>query len=606
MSDPLVYDSRSVRFKSPYGAVPSGTQVTFTLRPLRSEGYSRGKLTARLEQRDNQIITVELPWTDTELGRDAFSGVLDTGDYVGLVWYTFQLETITGRRWNIKEEYQLTVYDGSEIVPRWFGEGVSYQIFPDRFRRTRVPDPAGLVGGRTVHQSWQEEPEYRPDANGEIRNRDFFGGDLRGVIEELDYLQSLGVETLYFNPIFEAAENHRYGTADYSRVDPMLGTNEDFSELCRQAHRRGMRVMLDGVFNHTGFVSRYFNGDGYYPEPGAVQSESSPYRPWFQFRHWPDQYESWWGIYTLPAVEESCPGYREFIFGDENSVVRRWLRAGADGWRLDVADELPDDFVAGIHTAARAEKPGALLIGEVWEDGTTKIAYGVRRKHILGRHCDGLMNYPFRNAALNFLRGGDGAKFVSAMEALRENYPSFAFYSAMNSLGTHDTPRILTALVDDFDGSREEKAKRHLSRNLLPVAVERLQMASFLQYTLPGSPSLYYADEAGMEGYRDPFNRRTYPWGREDPELLAHFRRLGQLRKTCDALRLGDIQFFQAEDRRIGFTRRYGGSVLKIYCNRCGDPWDIPAGKILMGHNLQTVAPDWLTLAPKGFCIVEG
>ena len=358
MSDPLVYDSRSVRFKSPYGAVPSGTQVTFTLRPLRSEGYSRGKLTARLEQWDNQIITVELPWTDTDLGRDAFSGVLDTGDYVGLVWYTFQLETITGRRWNIKEEYQLTVYDGSEIVPRWFGEGVSYQIFPDRFRRTRVPDPAGLVGGRTVHQSWQEEPEYRPDANGEIRNRDFFGGDLRGVIEELDYLQSLGVETLYFNPIFEAAENHRYGTADYSRVDPMLGTNEDFSELCRQAHRRGMRVMLDGVFNHTGFVSRYFNGDGYYPEPGAVQSESSPYRPWFQFRHWPDQYESWWGIYTLPAVEESCPGYREFIFGDENSVVRRWLRAGADGWRLDVADELPDDFVAGIHTAARAEKPG--------------------------------------------------------------------------------------------------------------------------------------------------------------------------------------------------------------------------------------------------------
>ena len=140
----------------------------------------------------------------------------------------------------------------------------------------------------------------------------------------------------------------------------------------------------------------------------------------------------------------------------------------------------------------------------------------------------------------------------------------------------------------------------------MPVAVERLQMASFLQYTLPGSPSLYYADEAGMEGYRDPFNRRTYPWGREDPELLAHFRRLGQLRKAYDALRLGDIQFFQAEDRRIGFTRRYGGSVLKIYCNRCGDPWDIPAGKILMGHNLQTVAPDWLTLAPKGVCIVEG
>ena len=575
MSDPLVYDSRSVRFKSPYGAVPSGTQVTFTLRPLRSEGYSRGKLTARLEQRDNQIITVELPWTDTELGRDAFSGVLDTGDYVGLVWYTFQLETITGRRWNIKEEYQLTVYDGSEIVPRWFGEGVSYQIFPDRFRRTRVPDPAGLVGGRTVHQSWQEEPEYRPDANGEIRNRDFFGGDLRGVIEELDYLQSLGVETLYFNPIFEAAENHRYGTADYSRVDPMLGTNEDFSELCRQAHRRGMRVMLDGVFNHTGFVSRYFNGDGYYPEPGAVQSESSPYRPWFQFRHWPDQYESWWGIYTLPAVEESCPGYREFIFGDENSVVRRWLRAGGDGWRLDVADELPDDFVAGIHTAARAEKPGTLLIGEVWEDGTTKIAYGVRRKHILGRHCDGLMNYPFRNAALNFLRGGDGAKFVSAMEALRENYPSFAFYSAMNSLGTHDTPRIITLLgvgSECRDQSKDWRACFRMSMEQYQRGKELLKVGAVLLYAFPGSPTVYYGDEAGLEGFEDPFNRRPYPWGREDRELVDWFAALGKLRRECPALRRGDIRYLAGTGHLLAFLRSTEGERLLTALNAGDEP----------------------------------
>ena len=570
MSDPLVYDSRSVRFKSPYGAVPSGTQVTFTLRPLRSEGYSRGKLTARLEQRDNQIITVELPWTDTDLGRDAFSGVLDTGDYVGLVWYTFQLETITGRRWNIKEEYQLTVYDGSEIVPRWFGEGVSYQIFPDRFRRTRVPDPAGLVGGRTVHQSWQEEPEYRPDANGEIRNRDFFGGDLRGVIEELDYLQSLGVETLYFNPIFEAAENHRYGTADYSRVDPMLGTNEDFSELCRQAHRRGMRVMLDGVFNHTGFVSRYFNGDGFYPEPGAHQSQDSPWYSWYSFQQWPDRYESWWGIYTLPAVNEHDPSYREFIFGGENSVVRRWLRAGADGWRLDVADELPDDFVHGVHAAARAEKPDAVVIGEVWEDGSTKVAYGVRRRHILGGHCDGLMNYPFRGAALDYLRGGDARDFMEAMETLRENYPRFAFYSAMNSLGTHDTSRILTLLgvgSECRDRSREWRAGFRMDPEQRRRGKELLKLGAVLLFAFPGSPTVYYGDEAGMEGFEDPFNRRTFPWGREDPELLDWFTRLGHLRQESAALRRGDIRYRASDGPLLAFTRTCGEETVLAALN---------------------------------------
>ena len=206
---------------------------------------------------------------------------------------------------------------------------------------------------------------------------------------------------------------------------------EDFTQLCAMAHQRGMRVMLDGVFNHTGYVSRYFNGDGFYPTPGACQSEDSPYRSWFNFIHWPDQYESWWGIYSLPAVNEHDPSYREFIFGGKDSVVRRWLRAGADGWRLDVADELPDDFVRGIHEAARAEKPDAVIIGEVWEDGSTKVAYGVRRRHIMGRHCDGLMNYPFRNAVLSYLKGGDAADFVNAMETLRENYPRFAYYLSL-------------------------------------------------------------------------------------------------------------------------------------------------------------------------------
>ena len=328
MTGPTIFDSRDTRYKDPYGAVASGVKVTLTLRPPRAEGYSWARLSARLEFRADETVEIPMPWSGLDGNRDVFTCVLDTGDYVGLIWYTFTLERLDGKKGEQLGPFQLTVYDGGEAVPAWFGEGMTYQIFPDRFRRTRVPDPNGMVGGRWVHAAWQDEPEYRPDRNGEIRNRDFFGGSLRGVEEKLDYLHSLGVRTLYFCPIFEAAENHRYGTADYRAIDPMLGSEEDFSRLCQKAHQLGMRVMLDGVFNHTGFVSRYFNGDGFYPDLGAHQSQDSPYCSWYNFYQWPDQYESWWGIYSLPSKNEHDPAYREFIFGGEDSVVRRWLRAG--------------------------------------------------------------------------------------------------------------------------------------------------------------------------------------------------------------------------------------------------------------------------------------
>ena len=570
MPDRAVYNSRDARCKSPYGAVPSGTKVQLTLRPLRAEGFSRATMSARFEFRDDATVTLNMPWSGLDGARDLFTCTLDTGDYVGLVWYSFGLERLDGKGRKMFGPYQLTVYDGGEVVPEWFGEGTTYQIFPDRFRRTRVPDPQGMVGGRWVHTAWQEEPEFRPDKNGEIRNRDFFGGDLKGVMEKLDYLQGLGVETLYFCPIFEAAENHRYGTADYSNIDPMLGTEEDFTQLCAMAHQRGMRVMLDGVFNHTGYVSRYFNGDGFYPTPGACQSEDSPYRSWFNFIHWPDQYESWWGIYSLPAVNEHDPSYRNFIFGGQDSVVRRWLRAGADGWRLDVADELPDDFVRGIHEAARAEKPDAVIIGEVWEDGSTKVAYGVRRRHIMGRHCDGLMNYPFRNAVLSYLKGGDAADFVNAMETLRENYPRFAYYSAMNSLGTHDTARILTLLGAE-EGcehqSKEWRSNYRLGPDQRRRAKELLKLGAALMFAFPGSPTVYYGDEAGMEGFEDPFNRRTFPWGREDSELMGWFSRLGHLRKQSQALRQGDIHYRVGKGPVLAFTRTHGEETILAVFN---------------------------------------
>ena len=552
-------------------------------------GFSRARVKLRYEFDGDYTETLEMPWSGTDWVHDAFSCRIELGEYVGLVWYSFELTGFLGRRTELGE-YQLTIYDGREQVPDWFGKGLSYQILPDRFARTRIPDPTGLVGGRTVHQNWDDAPVVgavgHTREGKDICNRDFFGGDLKGVEEKLPYLASLGVETIYFCPIFEASENHRYGTADYRRIDPMLGTNEDFMRLCEKAHSLGIRILLDGVFNHTGWVSRYFNGDGFYRDTvGASQSQDSPYRSWFQFRRWPDDYESWWGIYSLPSVEEHDPGYQHFIYADHDSVVRSWLRMGADGWRLDVADELPDDFVHGIHEAARREKPDAVVIGEVWEDGTTKISYGVRRRHLLGGHLDGLMNYPFRTALIDYLLGGDAAAFRDTMETLRENYPPFAFYDAMNSLGTHDTLRILTYLgtgSQHYDWSKERRGHYRMTEQERRCGTALVKLGVAVMIAFPGSPTIYYGDEVGMEGFEDPFNRYTYPWGREDQELLAWFRRMGQARKTSVPLREGDLRWGTCTGGLLSFVRSVPGQENGLAVNR-GDrpalaalPWHAP------------------------------
>lgn len=595
MIDAQTYDSKDLRFKTPYGAVPGGTEVTFTLRPLRSEGYSRGVLTARLESWDNRRIEVPMVWTGLDGERDMFTGSINTDGYMGLIWYSFRLERLDGKSGRESQEYQLTVYDENDKVPRWFGEGMAYQIFPDRFCRLTVPNPAGMVGGRWVHQGWEEEPEYRPDHNGEIRNRDFFGGSLAGIRTKLPYLRDLGVETIYLCPIFEGPENHRYGVGDYEKVDPMLGTREEFSALCAEAHAMGMRIMLDGVFNHTAFVSKYFNGDGSYPNAGACQGPQSPYYDWFCFQHWPSQYTSWWGIYSLPTTNKNSHAWLEYITG-ENGIIRSWLRAGADGWRLDVADELPDRVVAAIHDAARAEKPDAVIIGEVWEDGSNKIAYSVRRKHILGGHCDGLMNYPFRTALVDYLLGGDAEHFRNSMETLRENYPEFAWHSAMNTLGTHDTMRILTLLGEKSEQrgqSRDWRAHARLNDHDRAHGKARLALGAMVLFAFPGAPTVYYGDEAGMEGFEDPFNRRTFPWGHEDQELVRLFTALGAARKTRKALRRGDIEYVEAAGRVLAFTRSLDGETVLCAVNAGQEPqtvtlpWEGTAVDLLGGQAVE-------------------
>ena len=575
MNTPAVFDSRDPQCKQPYGALPCGTEWSLTCRPLSCEGFTHCSVILRREFAGHQM-EAEMPFSGFWEDRALFSISLLPFQRPELVWYWFRLWRDDGTgclldKTGYRSEgdpvpWQLTVYQESH-TPAWFGEGVTYQIFPDRYCRLSPPNPAGMIGDRWVHEDWYEAPAWMPE-DGEIKNRDFFGGSLAGVTAHLDDLEALGVTSIYFCPIFESASNHRYNTADYTKIDPMLGSKRDFKTLCTEAKKRGIRVILDGVFNHTGSQSIYFNADGFYPTLGAAQSQESPYYDWFQFREWPGSYDAWWGISTLPNVREDCPDYVDYIIEGENSVVKRWLRAGASGWRLDVADELPDEFIEKLRAAVEATDPDAMLLGEVWEDASNKISYSRRRKYLLGKELHGVMNYPFRAALLNFLLGGPAENFREAMETLRENYPPAAFYSAMNFLGTHDTPRILTLLGGcPLPESREAQSAFLLTPEQRRAALERLHVAAAILFTFPGSPMIYYGDETGLEGAADPFNRRTYPWGREDQALLDWFRRLGQLRKGRASLRRGSLSWLEAAGPLLAYLREDGGEATATLVN---------------------------------------
>ena len=609
----ILYNSRESRFKTPFGTllpeqtctlhihVPIPVQADYVACELLHEDMSAA-----------QVVKME-----KETTKGAY--VIFRGEFTistpGLYFYFFRVCTREGcfRLFKQGEDTNMEAGDLWQVscvpadfhTPDWAKGALIYQVFPDRFYKSGECDLTGKLKPYTVHDGWDEEVGWRPTRDGRVLNNDFFGGNFRGITEKLPYIASLGATILYLNPISMAFSSHRYDTGDYKVPDPMLGTQEEFSELCRQAHKLGIRVILDGVYSHTGSNSRYFNREGAFDDLGAYQSRESRYSGWYTFYAWPDSYQAWWNFDTLPTVNKMDPDFVRYIITDEDSVVAHWLRLGADGFRLDVADELPDEFVKLLYDRVKEVKPDALVLGEVWEDASNKIAYDRRRTYFTNAELDSVMNYPFRTAILNFMRGSDsGSNLKEAVLSVAENYPPEVVLCNMNLLGTHDTPRILTALVDDFDGSRAEKAKRRLSRTNLETARRRLMMAAFLQYTLPGSPSLYYGDEALMEGYKDPFNRRTYPWGHEDRELVTYFSRLGRLRREQEALRLGDIQFFTAEDRHLGYTRTYQGKSVTVYVNRNSDPWDIPAGNVVFGCNLQILAPDWLSLAPKGFCLV--
>ena len=606
------FDSRSTEYRAPFGAVPEHTPVTFRVCMPRDWGCHAATLLVNRD--DRPPVEIPMAWAGMRGNSHEWWAISYTPDVAGLYWYGFRLGVAMGEGYLTRQpdgtaayspnldgaRWQLTCYEAGYTTPDWLAGGVLYQIFPDRFAASGTPK-ADVPADRVMHAAWSDQPEWRPDHQGRVRNNDFFGGDLTGIRQKLDYLQSLGVTCLYLNPIFESHSNHRYDTADYTRIDPLLGDEEDFRLLCTAAKERGIRVLLDGVFSHTGSDSIYFNREHRYPVEGAYNSPNSPYFDWYHFHKWPNEYGSWWGFQTLPEVEELAPAFMRYING-EDGIVQKWLRAGAAGWRLDVADELPDGFLDALRARVKATDPDALVLGEVWEDATNKESYGHRRRYLLGQQLDSVMNYPFRDAILDYLC--NGGEFTHKVWDVVENYPPQALRLLMNHIGTHDTERALTLLGGEpsYGRGRSWQAGQHMTEDQRALALRRLRLATLLQFSLPGVPCIYYGDEAGLEGYKDPFNRGTYPWGGEDADLVNWYRRLSITRRESRALAQGDFTPVRTGEDVVCFARRHDDSGLLCAVNRGEEPRVLPLPEdfvfapIVLGEG--RVAEDCLILPP--------
>ncbi|MCI9576026.1 MAG: glycoside hydrolase family 13 protein [Clostridiales bacterium] len=577
-----MFNSRNTDFKNPVGAVAEGTQVHFKIIVPRELRCSAACLQI---EKDNtkEVFSYGMFWCGMSGENHEWWECDFTPEQTGLYFYHFEIDTWRGHLPITRQfgseggidgkgaRWQMTVYRNDFKTPDWLAGGVMYQIFPDRFYASGKPKK-NVPTGRTFHNNWLEQPDWQPNEQGEVTNSDYFGGDLAGITEKLDYLQGLGVTCVYLNPIFEAHSNHRYNTGDYAKIDPLLGTEQDFRTLCREGKKRGISFLLDGVFSHTGSDSVYFNREGRYPGEGAYQSQSSPYYSWYDFQEWPSRYASWWNFETLPNVRETEVSYDEYINGD-GGIVQKWLAAGAAGWRLDVADELPDGFIDHLTAAAKKKKKDALILGEVWEDASHKIAYGVRRRYLLGGQLDSVMNYPFRDAILGFLTGQNTAHIMELIGDVLENYPPQVIHLLMNHIGTHDTERAITMLAGEpmRHRGREWQQKTRLTPEQWELGIKRLKLAALMQYTLPGVPCVYYGDEAGMEGYRDPFNRACYPWGQENQELLDWYRNLGKLRQAHSVFKDGAMHALIADNGCLVYLRKNAEQEILIGLNATGE-----------------------------------
>ena len=570
-------------YRSPAGAIPEGTVLELSLglaeekdvqkiylvvlyNDSEMKSYQMERISNTYHHEGNVTHNYHDIQYENEQGKEneeqqVYKIKVDTEK--GLYFYHFEIEYSNKKEYLYKNgvqsypnndmpKWQITVYDKNFQTPDFYKGGIIYHIFVDRFNSVgeiKVRD------GLYMHKNKDDIPFYKPDEDGKIKNEDVYGGNLRGIIEKLDYLKELNVSLIYLSPIFEAHSNHKYNTADYTKIDDMFGDDEIFDELIAKADGLGIKIILDGVFNHTGEDSVYFNKAGRYDSVGAYQSMRSQYYDWYTFNKWNDDYECWWGVKSLPAVKKDQPIFRTFICGVDG-IVEKWLKRGAAGFRIDVADELSDRMLKGINRAAKDTSPEKIIIGEVWEDASNKMAYGYRRQYLLGNQLDSVMNYPLKDAIISYLRTGNSKIVADVMNMIMNNYPKPSIDCLMNVLDSHDTVRILTALgTANFADSKDEMAVAKLTPVERINGVALLKMAVLMQMTLPGVPCIYYGDEAGMEGYGDPFCRRFFPWDNIDKEIHSFYKRMGSIRASYKVFVDGGYELIDGGDGVFCFRR---------------------------------------------------
>ncbi len=562
------FESRNEKYLSPSGAKRAGQEICFYVEVRQQSKVREVHLNLQFDGGEEQLYQMN------NEGNNCFRLKLSL-QKSGLYFYRFEVVRNDGTFLFVGRgeggaavigdwlpRWKLTVFDADfYTADKWKG-GVMYQIFPDRFARVSSQCPDVKVAAKRYFHEDTKEPPYdytQPERPG---GKDYYGGSIAGIQEKLPYLKELGVSIIYFNPIFESNENHRYSTADYLKADPYFATNEEFASFCKKAKEMGIEVILDGVFSHTGADSVYFNKEGHYDSLGAYNSTQSPYYNWYQFEQYPEQYKGWWGFKNLPNVNETCPEFMGFVTG-EGGVIETWQNRGAAGWRLDVADELPDEFLENLRKRVKAVDPEAYIVGEVWEHAVEKISYGARRKFLLGKQCDSVMNYPWREAIIQLVRSGNLSSFGESVQTLWEDYPRPALDTLMNILSTHDTMRILSELGQGAL-PRKMPGSYRMSEQQRQNAIQKLRVAALLQFTLPGIPCIYYGDEIGMEGGADPYCRAFFEWENVGNEIHQYYCLLGQLRTKYRQEFMSDFEWNGICDGVASFTR---GKHIKVVLN---------------------------------------
>ena len=554
---------------STFGAFSYDKTVDFNIVIPRRSGVTAITMHLFGEGIENhKYMKFDFKWEALEGENDIYTCQIDMAKIgVGLYYYKYEIVTDEiyflgeGKRLNHLTRIdgndgliQLTVFKEESTAAKWMHGGIMYHIFVDRFKSSGKCKPKKSA---VMNDDWYNGiPQFAPVPGGYVENNMFFGGDLYGIIEKLDYIESLGVTCLYLSPIFDAYSNHKYDTGDYMSVDSMFGSEKALDALIKECKKRDIHIIFDGVFNHTGADSIYFNKFGNYKSLGAYQSKESPYYDWYNFRSYPDDYECWWDVKILPRVDSNNEDYQKYILGDDG-VIEKWMKKGIDGFRLDVADELSDNFLKTLNTKLKSINPDGIVYGEVWEDASNKIAYDKRKKYFLGNELDSVMNYPFREAIIDYLKYGNYDRFYSTCKMLSSHYPKHNADLLMNLLGTHDTERILTVLgVDSVDGyTNAELSKKKMTRDEYKRAKKLLKLAYAIVATVPGVPCIYYGDEVGMQGYRDPFNRLPFPWGKEDNEILDYYRKIGKIRREEDVFKGGIFDLLVCDSNILAFAR---------------------------------------------------